>query len=70
MTEVLEEVAQDFECLDSDALALRGQELADHPVAWKTKTDQMSMNDFSKHFQSRRYSGSVVKTCCLNIIYK
>lgn len=36
MTEVLEEVAQDFEGLDPDTLALRGQELADHPVTCQT----------------------------------
>lgn len=43
MTQVLEEVAQDFEGLDPDTLALRGQELADHPVRQThSQTDDMS----------------------------
>ena len=33
MPKVLEEVAQDFEGLDSDALALGRQQLADHPAS-------------------------------------
>lgn len=38
MTKVFEEVAQDFESLDPDTLALRGQELADDPVRCQTHT--------------------------------
>lgn len=36
VTKVFEEVAQDFEGLDADTLALRGQEFADHPETWET----------------------------------
>lgn len=49
MTQVLEEVAQDFEGLDSDTLALRGQELADHPVR---QTDDMSVMDYLRCWQN------------------
>lgn len=38
MTKVLEEVAQNFECLDPDTLTLRGQELADYPVTCETES--------------------------------
>lgn len=31
MSEVFEEISQDFEGLDSDALSLRGQKLVHHP---------------------------------------
>lgn len=38
VAKVLEEVAQDFQGLDPDALTLGGQEFADHPATHETHT--------------------------------
>lgn len=50
VAEMFEEVAQNFEGLDPNALALRGQELADHPVTSQSYTGYMSGKD-SQHLR-------------------
>lgn len=58
MAQVLEEVAQNLESLDPDALALRGQQFADNP-ARHTHVNLNKRTTNAGHRHTENYSGTI-----------